>query len=174
MAINTQNNIGDIEIENAYIFSKNFKGVKRVNPRTNKVVNAEGTRGFCVRIDDVNIAQTMAADGWNVKINPSENPGEAPFCYLPVEARFNNFPPTIYMVSGGRAHELDVNHVHQLDDRRFSKVNLVIHPRRYQTDDGEWRIKAFLSEGWFYIEQSRFAEEWAAQQNNNYDEEVPF
>lgn len=167
MTTNT-NNIKDLEIENAYIFSKNFKGSKRVNPRTNKVVNAEGTRGFCVRIDNADIAQQMLEDGWNIKINPSEIEGEDPFCYLPVEARFNNFPPSIYMVSGGKAHELDISHVHQLDDKRFNKVNLVIHPRRYQNDEGEWKIKAFLREGWFFIEQSRFAEEWAAQ--NNYDE----
>lgn len=167
--LRTVQNSNDLEIENAYIFSKNFKGAKRVSPRNNKVVNAEGTRGFCVRIDDADIAQKMLDDGWNIKINPSEVEGEPPFCYLPVEARFNNFPPAIYMVSGGKAHELDVTHVHQLDDRRFSKVNLVIHPRRYQNDAGEWRIKAFLSEGWFYIEQSRFAEEWAAQ-NSYYDE----
>lgn len=168
MAMNTNTNIRDLEIENAYIFSKNFKGAKRVNQRTNKVVNAEGTRGFCVRIDNPDVAQQMLEDGWNIKINPSENGEDDPFCYLPVEARFNNFPPAIYMVAGGKAHELDVNHVHQLDDRNFNKVNLVIHPRRYQNDEGEWKIKAFLSEGWFYIRQSRFAEEWAAK-NNNYD-----
>lgn len=159
----------DLEISDAYIFSKNFKGTKRINPKNGKVVNPEGTRGFCVKIDDSAIAQQMQNDGWNVRINPSENDGEEAFCFLPVEARFNNFPPAIYMVSGGKAHELDVSHVHQLDDRRFSRVNLVIHPRRYQNDNGEWKIKAFLSEGWFYIQQSRFAEEWAAQ-NNEYDE----
>lgn len=166
--IRTAQNGIDLEIDNAYIFSKNFKGAKRIDRKTNKVVNAEGTRGFCVRIDNVEVAQQMLNDGWNVRINPSDT-GDEPFCFFPVEARFNNYPPTIYMVSGGKAILMDVDHIHQLDERRFSKVNLVIHPRRYQNDDGEWKIKAFLSEGWFYIQQSRFAEEWEAQ-NNHYDE----
>ena len=172
MADNTMQRINDLEIEDATIFSKNFKGAKRVNPKTNKIVNTEGVRGFCVKIDDIDIAQQMLADGWNVKINKTDDPDEPAFCYLPVEARFNSFPPEINLVTGNRVVQLDEEHVHQLDDRKFTKVNLIIHPRRYQNDAGDWKIKAFLHEGWFYLKQSRFAAEWEEHNGGSFEDDM--
>lgn len=153
--------IPDLEIGNAHIFALNFKGEEK--KRNGKVVNSAGTRTFCVEIDSQD-AQTLKDDGWNITIRIDPETNEM-FCYLPVEVRFDPIRPDIYVVAHGNRKELDESQIHQLDQRTFSEVNLVIHPRVWFDEDlNQWRVKAFLKEGWFYIQQSRFAERWENQQ----------
>ena len=153
--------VSDLEISDAHVFAKNFKGnEKRHN---GKLVNAEGKRGFCVEIDP-SIAQDLKNDGWNVTIRVNQDDGSM-FCYIPVEVRYRPVRPLIYTITRSTKKELDEDQIHQLDQREFTNVNLVLHPHWWFDDDTEeWRIKAFLAEGWFYIRQSRFAEEWENRQ----------
>lgn len=151
----------DLEISEARIFAKNFKGEEKKH--NGKTVNSAGTRTFCVEIDP-DVAQDLKNDGWNVTMRVNQEDGTM-FCYLPVEVRFSPIRPDIYVITNGMKHSLDEDQIHQLDQRNLSKVDLVIHPRVWFDEDLDtWRVKAFLSEGWFYIRQSRFAEQWENQQ----------
>lgn len=153
--------LNDLEISEAHIFARNFKGEEKRH--NGKVVNSSGTRTFCVEIDP-DIAQDLKNDGWNVTMRLNQEDGSM-FCYLPVELRYSPVHPDIYAITNGSKHSLEEDQVHQLDTRQFNKVDLVIHPSWWYNDDtDEWRVKAFLAEGWFYIRQSRFAENWENQQ----------
>lgn len=160
--------LDDLEIRDAHIFGKNFKGdEKRKNGR---VVNSKGTRTFCVEINP-DIAQNLRDDGWNITMRLDQENGEM-FCYLPVELRYRPVHPDIYIITNGVKKNLEEDQVHQLDQRKLRKVDLVLHPHWWlDEDNNEWRVKAFLAEGWFYIQLSRFAEEW---ENSQMNEEAPF
>ena len=153
--------LNDLEIQNANIFALNFAGKER--KKNGRVVNSAGTRTFCVEIDS-KIAQDLKDDGWNVTMRVNQEDGSM-FCYLPVELRYQPVHPDVFTITNGRKHQLEEDQVHQLDNRKLTDVNLVIHPHWWYDDaTDEWRIKAFLAEGWFYIRQSRFAEQWENQQ----------
>lgn len=153
--------LNDIEIKHAHIFALNFTGKER--KFNGKVVNGEGTRTFCVEIDP-KIAQDMADDGWKIAMRTNQEDGSM-FCYLPVELRYSPVHPDVFTITNGRKHQLEENQVHQLDHRTITDVNLVIHPHWWYDDRiDEWKVKAFLAEGWFYIRQSSFAEQWEMQQ----------
>ena len=153
--------LNDLEIQNANIFALNFAGKER--KKNGRVVNSAGTRTFCVEIDP-KIAQDLKDDGWNITIRVNQEDGSM-FCYLPVELRYHPVHPDVFTITNGRKHQLEEDQVHQLDNRKLTDVNLVIHPHWWYDDaTDEWRIKAFLAEGWFYIRQSRFAEQWEMQQ----------
>ena len=153
--------LNDLEIQNANIFALNFAGKER--KKNGRVVNSAGTRTFCVEIDS-KIAQDLKDDGWNITMRVNQEDGSM-FCYLPVELRYKPVHPDVFTITNGRKHQLEEDQVHQLDNRKLTDVNLVIHPHWWYDDaTDEWRIKAFLAEGWFYIRQSRFAEQWEMQQ----------
>lgn len=160
--------LNDLEIRDAHIFAKNFKGQEK--KKNGRLVNKEGTRTFCVEISS-DIAQDLRDDGWNISMRLDQENNEM-FCYLPVELRFSPVRPDVYAIVNGVKRDLDETQVHQLDQRKFRKVDLVVHPHWWFDDNtNEWRVKAFLAEGWFYIQQSRFAEEW---ENRQIEEEAPF
>lgn len=149
--------LNDLEISGAHVFAKNFEGEEK--KKNGKIVNSAGTRTFCVEIDP-DIAQDLKNDGWNItmRINQEDN---SMFCYLPVEVRFRPIRPVIYAITNDVKRSLDEDQIHQLDHRNFSNADLLIHPRVwFDEDENRWRVKAFLAEGWFYIRQSRFAEQW--------------
>lgn len=153
--------LNDLEIQNANIFALNFTGKERKN--NGRVVNSAGTRTFCVEIDS-KIAQDLKDDGWNITMRVNQEDGSM-FCYLPVELRYRPVHPDVFTITNGKKHQLEEDQVHQLDNRKLMDVNLVIHPHWWYDDaTDEWRVKAFLAEGWFYIRQSRFAEQWEMQQ----------
>jgi hypothetical protein len=159
----------NLEIENAKIFAMHLSGDGMY----------KGPRTFCVEIprvtvqddngDDILLEDKLLREDWPLrirKVNPDYlEEGETPGYYLPVEARWEPFPPEIFTVTNNKVRQMDEDEVGSLDKRRFSKVNLVIHPREYpDRDTGEHRVKAFLREGYFYIEMSRFRQELAERE----------
>lgn len=179
----TGNFIDDVIIENARVFSTNFSGREKI--WQGKIINTEGTINFCVSIPD-DIAQQMIEDGWAVRINPPRNEGDEASYFLPVEVKFKDrsrkpLPPKIYphvyMYTGKKETMLDDESIGVLDGIEFKNIDLTIHPRIWEDDNGERRIKAYLLDGRFVVKESRIAAKYANWYSNSDDgeaEEVPF
>jgi hypothetical protein len=121
---------------------KNFSG-KQVGK------NRAGTRNVCVVLEDVDVANQMIEDDWNVKIKEHES-GDVVY-YLPVAISWNEaYPhlnPEIWLNSGGRARQLDESEVGTLDRIIIQSVDMMeIRPRKWLDEDtGTFKIKAFLA-----------------------------
>lgn len=88
---------GYLEVNDARILWPNFAG------RGDRF-NREGDRNFHVIIPDQEIAEAMMnnknqyGDGWNVKIKPPREEGDAPFMHMLVKVKFNNRGPNVYLI----------------------------------------------------------------------------
>lgn len=146
-----------LEIPNAHIFYRNFSGVE-------KKYNPAGNRNFCVEIpedtmvDDVPLYQVLLEEGWNVRLMPPCNEGDAPMHYIQVNVSYKNIPPNIWMIAGRRKTRLDEGSVDSLDYAEIKTVDLVINP--YNWEPG--RVKAYLKTMYIEIVQDAFADKWAA------------
>ena len=146
-----------LEIPNAHIFYRNFSGVE-------KKYNPAGNRNFCVEIPeemmvgDVPLYQVLIDEGWNVRLMPPRNEGDAPMHYIQVNVSFRNVPPNIFMIAGRRKTRLDEGSIDSLDYAEIRTVDLVINP--YNWEPG--RVKAYLKTMYVEIVQDTFAEKWAA------------
>ena len=139
----TINPRGTLQIDNARIMFKNFKGEE--GP-----YNREGERSFSLVIaggtlDDGRsreprevTAEEMAEAlmnetnrygvGWNIKIKPAREEGEVPFMRLPVKISTKNRIPAIYVNSAGKVRRLDEDTMGIIDDIAIRSVNLDIRP----------------------------------------------
>ena len=146
-----------LEIPNAHIFYRNFSGVE-------KKYNPAGNRNFCVEIpedvmvDNTTLYQVLLEEGWNVRLMPPRNEGDAPMHYIQVNVSFKNVPPNIWMIAGRRKTRLDEGSVDSLDYAEIKTVDLVINP--YNWEPG--RVKAYLKTMYIEIVQDAFADKWAA------------
>lgn len=146
-----------LEIPNAHIFYRNFSGVE-------KKYNPAGSRNFCVEIpedtmvDDVPLYQVLLEEGWNVRLMPPRNEGDAPMHYIQVNVSYKNVPPNIWLIAGRRKTRLDEGSVDSLDYAEIKTVDLVINP--YNWEPG--RVKAYLKTMYIEIVQDAFADKWAA------------
>lgn len=147
--------VNKIEIENARIMGRNFKGVET---RYNK----EGNRNFCVIIEDERLAQQMADDGWNIKVRTPRNEGEQPYHYISVAVNFNfHRPPTIVMISGRTRTAITEDMVGCLDSAMIKSCDLTIRPRIWN-EEGD--VKAYLEEMYVVVEQSRWQQKYAEEE----------
>lgn len=131
-------NAKTIKFENARLIFRNFSG-------NETQYKPEGIRTFCVVVDDVELAETLDADGWNVKFREPREPGDNGFYYLPVTVNFNYRPPKIVLMNdqSNKGVQLKESSVHMLDSIDIAKVDLIVNPSFWETakDSG---IKAYL------------------------------
>ena len=124
-------------IRNARIFKSNFSG-KEIPP-----YNPEGRRNFCVFIDDLDVAEKMEEDGWNIRWLQPRNEGDEKKAFISIAVNFSFRPPRIILITNKGETKLDEETVGMLDWAEKEQVDLAINPR-YWDDNGRQRIKAFL------------------------------
>ena len=112
-----------VEIDDARLVYRNFRG-------EGSRFNREGERNFSVIIPNDEIAEALMNEGFNVKIKPPMEEGEAPFMHLKVKVNFNDRGPIVWLVSGGRRVRLDEESVRRLDSIDIRSVNLDIQRGR--------------------------------------------
>lgn len=143
-----------VNIENATIGFKNFSG--KEGP-----YNRKGERSFAVFLDQ-GTAETMAAEGWNVKfpnrtqedrVDPDENTRDP---YVQVSVTFDNFPPNVFLISNGAPTRIGADEVGMLDWAEITNIDLVLRPYEW-TVNGNSGIKAYLKSGYFSIITDPFA-----------------
>lgn len=137
-----------IVIKKARIFKTNFSG-KEIPP-----YNPEGKRNFLVYIDDLNVAEDMLRDGWNIRWLDPRNEGDERKAFLSVEVSFRNRPPKIVIITSRGETIIEEDDVNMLDWAEKERVDLTINPR-FWDDNGKTRIKAYLRtmKVWIYEDE---------------------
>lgn len=154
---------GILQIDDARITFRNFSGI-------GTEYNREGDRNFSLVIPDMEMAEILEKEGWNIKIKPPRTEDEEPFITLPVKVSFNEMGPNIFLISGGKAIKLDEHTVHRLDRISIANVSLDIRPYDW-TVNGKNGRKAYLSS--MEVEQNidRFSMKYDAA---DFNDEAPF
>ena len=117
---------GDLEVQGAAIIYKNFSGEPtQFNP-------SGGKRTFALVVPQ-DIADSLVADGWNVKHRPPREEGDDPMFYTEVVVNLNSmFPPNLHLVTvyGERANMIELNedNISELDKNILVNVDVIIHP----------------------------------------------
>lgn len=121
--------------------------------------NQEGARNFGVILPE-NIAEAMAADGWNVKrLNPSEEEKEEGIetgpPWLPVKINYERGrPPKIILVTdeGRKRTILDEETINDLDWVEIINVDLIVRPYHYDVG-GRTGVAAYVQTMYVTIEE---------------------
>lgn len=136
-----------VRMDGVRIIFRNFRGE---GDRFNK----EGDRNFAVLLND-EVAATLAADGWNVKLlRPREDAeeGETPQPFLPVKLRYDIFPPKIAVVTGTKRKFLPESQVEMLDWVEIQNVDIIVRPYGWDIN-GKTGITAYVKTMYVTIEE---------------------
>lgn len=162
----------NLNIENARIGYKNFRGLE-------SKYNAQGNRTFSVFIDDVNTAEALIADGWNLKVRNKKDvaDGEDPKYHLPVSVKYGSdyYRPRIFQITSSGKTLLTEETVDLLDYSIFEKVDLSIRPYEWEVN-GTTGIKAYVDEMYVTIQEGAFASKYSdiPSNDNSADMDIPF
>lgn len=138
----------EVLMEGVTVVFRNFEGKEGQ-------YNRKGVRNFAVLLDD-DVAESMAADGWNVKyLQPREEDEDdtTPQAYLPVEVAYDKGrPPHVVLVTSRGRTNLDENQVEMLDWADIKNVDMIV--RSYQWDvNNKQGVKAYLKSFYATIEE---------------------
>ena len=154
-------------MENARIFWLNFAGREKIV--NGRLVNPEGKRNFCValekeldgkRVVDQELTDALVADGWNVKYAQPRDEGDPVIPYLPVDVRFDNFPPDVILVTSEGRSRLDEDDVKMLDWAEITHVDLIVNPSYYNVN-GREGVKAYFKTVHITIEEDPFEKKYS-------------
>lgn len=138
----------DVTMEGVRIIIRNFSG--KID-----VYNKFGKRSFLVLLPD-DVAQAMAADGWNVKYLKPKEEGDTEQPFLKVTVNMDgDFPPRVVMVTERNKTLLDADTVALLDTADITNVDLIVSPYYYDmtATGGGKGISAYLRKGYFTINE---------------------
>lgn len=142
----------NIAIENAVIMFKNFAGKAQK-------FNTEGDRNFCLVITP-ELAEQLTADGWSVRMTKPRDENDPPLPYVKVKVRFDNFPPNIYLHSGGKTVKMTEDMVGQLDYAEILMVDVEVSPYHW-TYGGKTGTNGYLKTMHVTIREDPFAAKYA-------------
>lgn len=156
----------NLNIENARIIFRNFSGKP---DRFDKV----GHKNFNVILDPEQ-ADKLSRDGWNVKVrHDSRDPDSDDMFLLPVEIKYEVYPPKIYMITEKNKILLDEDTVGQLDDAEIKNIDLVIRPYSWEVN-GKTGVKAYVRKMYVTIEEDIFASKYNFNDEPMEDDDTPF
>lgn len=155
-------------IKKANLIFKNFSGKETE-------YNREGKKTFCVIIENEETAMNLKADGWNISLLKSRNEDDEPRWKLPVEARYDNYPPRVVMRRRGRPDvELDKESVQCLDYAHITNAYVNINPSVWTNRAGETCIKAYLKSMIVDIDEDELMTMLEEGELDNDNEETPW
>lgn len=139
-------------LEDAKLIFRNFSG-------NQTQFNPEGKRNFCVLLD-TDLANDLKAKGWNVRWLEGRAEGEEPQAYMQVSVSFDNYPPSIILVTKKNKTRLASEEVGMLDWAEIQYVDLIIRPYSWVVNNNTG-IKAYLKSMYVTIEEDEFAEKYS-------------
>lgn len=162
-------------VEDGIIINRNFSGDEK--SFEGRIMNERGKRNFCVKIDDPDFATMLNEEGWNVKARLPREEGDETTYFLPVKVIYHDgdlrrLDPKIFMVQGRIPTRMDEDMVSELDEGEIISADLTINRSGKPTftkADGSDGYTAYLDEGYFVKNVSRFQNKWTPS-----DEEAPF
>ena len=116
-----------MQIDDARIVYRNFSGAA-------SKFNRQGDRNFALVIPDAEIAEQLTEAGWNIKIKPAREEGDAPFMTLAVKVKFNDRGPICYLQTNGRRIQLDEESIDILDKVDIANVCLDVRPYDWEVN----------------------------------------
>lgn len=123
-------------IEDARIVFRNFTG------REDPPFNREGDRNFSVMLDP-EVAERLAADGWNVKTLKARDEGEPDQAYIKVTVGYKVQPPRVVMITSRGKTDLGEPQVELLDAVDFKMVDVIFQPYNWEVG-GKTGTSAYL------------------------------
>ena len=158
------NSIANISVENARIIFRNFAGkATKYNP--------EGKRNFCLVVDN-DLADKLKDIGWNIKYLNPRDPDEMPQAYLQVSVAFENFPPNVFMIAGGKKTKLNEETINVLDYAEIENIDLIIRPYQWELPSGKSGVKAYLKNMYVTIVENEFEAKYRDLEEA--EEDLPF
>lgn len=139
--------LDNLSIEGAILKYRNFSG----KPGQ---YNAKGLRNFCLVLDK-ELADTLANDGWNVRVSESKDPDEEPAYLLQVSVSFDNYPPKIYYITSESKTKLDEESVGMLDWVQIKSADVIVRPYEWAVS-GKSGVKAYLKALYLTGEEDEF------------------
>ena len=144
-----------------FVYRTNFAGEER------PPFDEAGDRYFNAAIPSDEVAQQMAADGWNVKWT---KPGKAaadevvaefvPEPYIVVALGFKFRAPQIILIRDGRPSVITEKNVALLDSTEFETVDVVVRARHWEGPQGSG-YKAWLAEFYGTVNLSDMGKKYA-------------
>lgn len=154
----TIDSTGKLFFEDAKVKFVNFSGSE--TGFNGQIYNREGDRNFNIVIDDPEMAQKLANDGWNIKYKVSNNDPQDPGEYrLKVNVKYNNRRgPKVYKHDSQGLVLLDEDTVGSLDKDDIDYVHAIINPWRKRDGSG---FSAYLDTLHVVIKEDPFKHKFA-------------
>lgn len=144
-------------VEGALLVFRNFAGKEGQ-------YNREGDRNFSVILDPA-VAETMAADGWNVKYLRPREEGDEPQPYIQVAVNFRNRPPRIVMLSSTGRTNISEDTADVLDFVEIGNADLICRAYEWSVN-GKTGIKAYLQSLFITINEDELERRYAAVEHS--------
>lgn len=157
--------VPNLSVENARIIFRNFAGKE-------SKFNPQGKRNFCLLIDTES-AEVLKEQGWNVKTLAPRDPDADPQPYIQVAVAFENYPPSIWLISGKKKTKLDEDTVSVLDYAEIENVDLIINPSYWEVS-GKSGLKAYLKTMYVTIVENAFEKKYKDMEEDPDDGDIPF
>lgn len=140
-------------LENASIIFRNFSGQP-------SQFNLKGDRQFSVLLSP-ELASKLKVDGWNVRYGkPRDGDEDPPQAFLGVAVSFDNYPPTVMLVTKAGKTLLTAETIGMLDWAEIETIDMIIRPYSWEVN-GNKGIKAYLKSMYVKVEEDAFSEKYA-------------
>lgn len=141
-------------VENATIIFRNFGGAPtKFNP-------IGGKKEFSVILDP-EVAEQMAADGWNIKTLAARDEGDEETPFVTVTVNYGFKPPRIVLISSSGRTNIDEGAVSSLDWVDIKTVDIIARGYEWEVN-GKVGVKAYLKTMFMTIDEDALEMKYAA------------
>lgn len=150
-------------VQNGRLRYRNFAG--RPTPWNKQ----GGDRNFTIELDQ-EVAEQMAADGWNVKIADPREEGDEPTPRIDVKVKFDKMPPRIVCITSNSRFDMNEDTVELLDGMDISSVDMIANASFYDVN-GKRGISAYLKKLVVVVEEDELDRKWGLNQVPDHESE---
>lgn len=150
--------IDKITLEGVELLFENFAG-NEIKVK-NKVMNQEGSRNFCVYLND-DIADKLEKDGWLVKhtvANEQYEQESRPYIKVHISASGRPSDSMIVMISGDDKVRLKDESISLLDGADITNADMIIRGWEYEPG----KVSAYLKSGYFTVYQDELEKKYGS------------